>query len=87
MPVSHSVYASYGVVFEQPRDLGPLRSALRAQTPAPSLPEPVSVQLFTAGDSELLILATAYEGLGPNEYRSVSTLTVSPDWLLAHDPS
>ncbi|MFD7708619.1 hypothetical protein [Streptomyces sp. NPDC059786] len=82
MPVSHSVYAVYGVVVAPPRDREALETALEAQAhrPASGNPADVRVQLFTVGDVEHTILGTGYEQLGPNTYRAAPCLPVSTEW-------
>jgi lysine/ornithine N-monooxygenase len=78
MPVSHSVYAAYGVAVAPPRDWEALHSALDAQPRGSDSgdPDDVRVQLFTVGDDHV-ILATGYEKLEPNTHRAVPSLAVS----------
>lgn len=82
MSVQTSVYAVYGVVIAPSQDLSALRAALEARPgePASLDPEAMDVQLFTIGDSEHIILGTAYETLEPNSYLPVPSLAVSPEW-------
>ncbi|MFJ4648170.1 hypothetical protein ACIP6Q_32220 [Streptomyces bobili] len=81
MSVSHSVYAAYGVVVAPP-GVAALDSTLEAQTHSSDSgnPEAPRVQLFTVGDEEHVILATGYEKLEPNEYRSAPSLAISAQW-------
>ncbi|MFJ3311124.1 hypothetical protein ACIPSA_51070 [Streptomyces sp. NPDC086549] len=82
MPLSHSVYAVYGVVVAPPRDREALEKALDAQAHHPVSGDPADahMQLFTVGDVEHTVLGAGYERLGPNTCRAVPSLPVRAEW-------